>query len=104
MSIVRECFHRVAFKLYHMRAPSLMFDTVLYLGHLYKFLATHKILPIRPNTLFNDFPFQLSSTLNLGALYATFITDKEFGKLYIEKKLGPGTTPATLCVLWMLQK
>ena len=24
ISIVRECFHRVAFKLYHMRAPSLL--------------------------------------------------------------------------------
>ena len=68
-SIVHKCFKRVAFKLYHMRAHSLMFETVLYLRHLFKFLATHKRLPIRPNTLFNDFLFQLYPALNLGALY-----------------------------------
>ena len=99
ISIVRESFHRVAFKLYHMRAPSLVCETVLYLGNLCKFLATHKRLPIRPNTLFNDFLFHLSSSSELGRPLRTFITDKEFGKLYVEKKLGAGTTPATLCVL-----
>jgi len=99
ISIVRECFHRVAFKLYHMRAPSLMFETVLYVGHLFKFLANHKRLPIRPKTLFNDFLFQLLCSSELGNPLRTFITDKEFGKLYVEKKLGAGTVPATLCVL-----
>ena len=99
ISIVRECFNRVAFKLYHMRAPSVMLETVMYLGNLFKFLATHKRLPIRPNTLFNDFLFQLSSSSELGSPLRTFITDKEFGKMYVEKKLGAGTTPATLCVL-----
>ncbi len=88
ISIVRECFNRVAFKLYHMRAPSLMFETVLYLGHLFKFLANHRRLPIRPNTLFNDFLFQLGSSSELGSPLRTFITDKEFGKIYVEKKLG----------------
>src|SRR5262249_14290885 len=92
-------FHRVAFKLYHVRAPSLMFETVLYAGHLVKFLAIHKRLPIRPNTLFNDFLFQLSSSPELASPLRTFITDKEFVKLFIEKRLGAGTTPATLCVL-----
>ena len=71
----------------------------MYLGNLFKFLATHKRLPIRPNTLFNDFLFQLSSSSELGSPLRTFITDKEFGKIYVEKKLGAGTTPATLCVL-----
>ena len=98
-SIIRECFHRLAFKLYHMRAPSLPFETVLYVGHLLKFLANHKRLPMRPNTLFNDFLFKLSSSPEFGSPLRTFITDKEFGKLYIEKKLGAGTTPATLCIL-----
>src|SRR5262249_19188099 len=99
ISIVRECFHRVAFKLYHVRAPSLMFETVLYAEHFIKFLVIQKRLPIRPNTLFNDFLFQLSSSPELASPLRTFITDKEFGKLFIEKRLGAGTTPATLCVL-----
>ena len=85
--------------LYHMRGPSLLFETVQYSGHLVKFVARHKRLPIRPNTLFNDFLFRLSSSSELGSPLRTFITDKEFGKLYIEKKLGAGTAPATLCVL-----
>jgi len=71
----------------------------MYLGHLFKFLANHKRLPIRPNTLFNDFLFQLLSSSELGSPLRTFITDKEFGKLYVEKKLGAGAAPATLCVL-----
>lgn len=82
-----------------MRAPSLMFETVLYLWHLFWFLAKHKRLPIRPNTLFNDFLFQLVSSSEFGSPLRTFITDKEFGKIYVEKKLGAGKTPATLCVL-----
>lgn len=90
---------RVAFKLYHMRAPSLLVETVLYLRHLFKFLTTHKRLPIRPNSLFNDFLFQIGSSSELSSPLRTFITDKEFGKLYVEKKLGAGTTPVTLCVL-----
>jgi hypothetical protein len=76
-----------------------MFETVLYLRHLFRFLAKHRRLPIRPNTLFNDFLFQLGSSSELGSPLRTFITDKEFGKIYVEKKLGAGTTPATLCVL-----
>jgi len=75
-----------------------MFETVLHVGHLFKFFANHKRLPIRPNTLFNDFLFQLSRS-ELGSPLRTLITDKEFGKIYIEKKLGAGTTPVTLCVL-----
>ena len=67
ISIVRECFNRVVLKLYHMRAPSLMFETVLYLWHLFWFLAKHKRLPIRPNTLFNDFLFQLKTSSELGS-------------------------------------
>jgi hypothetical protein len=69
------------------------------LGHLLKFLANHKRLPIRPNTLFNDFLFQLLSSSELESPLRTFVTDKEFGKLYVEKKVGAGTTPATLCIL-----
>ena len=76
-----------------------MFETVLYLRHLFQFLAVHERLPIRPNTLFNDFLFQLKASSELGSPLRTFITDKELGKIYVEKKLGAGTTPATLCVL-----
>ena len=82
-----------------MRAHALMFEPVLYLRHLFQFLAVHERLPIRPNTLFNDFLFQLKTSSELGSPLRTFITDKEFGKIYVEKKLGAGTTPATLCVL-----
>jgi hypothetical protein len=99
ISTARECFHRIAFTLYHIKAPTVLFETVLYSGHLLKFLANHKRFPTRPQTLFNDFLFQLSSSGELGSPLRTFVTDKEFGKLYIEKKLGAGTTPATLCVL-----
>lgn len=72
---------------------------MLYLANLFKFLEEHKRLPIRPDTLFNDFLFQLKVGSELGSPLRTFITDKEFGKIYVEKKLGAGTTPATLCVL-----
>ena len=98
-SIVHECFKQLAIKLYHMRAPSLMFEPVLYLRHLFQFLAVYRRLPIRPNTLFNDFLFQLKASSELGSPLRTLITDKELAKLYVEKKLGAGTTSATLCVL-----
>jgi hypothetical protein len=97
--IVRECFHRVVFQLYHMRAPSVMVETVLYVGHLCKFLANHRRLPIRPHALFNDFLFRLLTGSELGSSLRTFITDKELGKIYVEKKIGAGNTPATLCIL-----
>ena len=103
-SIVRKYFNRVAFKLYNMRAPAPLSETVLNVGHLCRFLATQKRLPIKPNTLFNDFLFKLLSSSELGSPLRTFITDKEYGKLYVEKKLGAGTTPATLCVLRMPQQ
>jgi hypothetical protein len=76
-----------------------MFDTILYLRHLFQFLVVHKRLPIRPNTLFNDFLFQLKASSELGSPLRTLITDKELAKIYVEKKLGTGTTSATLCVL-----
>ena len=98
-SILHDCFKRLAIKLYHMRAPSLVFETILYLRHLVQFLAVHKRLPIRPNTLFNDFLFQLKASSELGSPLRTLITDKELAKIYVEKKLGAGTTSATLCVL-----
>jgi teichuronopeptide biosynthesis TupA-like protein len=98
-SILHECFKRVALKLYHMKAHSLMFETVMYLRHLFQFLAVHGRLPIRPNTLFNDFLFQLKASSELGSPLRTFITDKELAKIYVEKKLGAGATPVTLCVL-----
>lgn len=82
-----------------MRAQSLTFRVMLYLANLFKFLEEHKRFPVRPNTLFNDFLFQLKVSSELGSPLRTFITDKEFGKIYVEKKLGAGTTPATLCVL-----
>ena len=82
-----------------MRAHSLTLRVTLYLANLFKFLEEHKRFPIRPNTLFNDFLFQLKVRSELGSPLRTFITDKEFGKIYVEKKLGAGTTPATLCVL-----
>jgi hypothetical protein len=99
ITIVREVFNRVAFKLYNMRAPSPLLETVLNIGHLCRFLATQKRLPTKPNALFNDFLFKLLSSSKLASPLRTFITDKEYGKLYIEKKLGAGITPATLCVL-----
>jgi len=98
-SILQKCFKRAALKLYPMRAHSLMFETVLYLRHLFQFLEVHKRLPIRPNTLFNDFLFQLKASSELGSPLRTFITDKELAKIYVERKLGAGTTSATLCVL-----
>jgi hypothetical protein len=101
ITIVREWFHRLAFKLYNMGAPSPLLETVLNIGHLCRFLTTQKRLPTKPNALFNDFLFKLLSSSELGSPLRTFITDKEYGKLYIEKKLGAGTTPATLCVLRM---
>ena len=82
-----------------MRPNSLIFNVVLYLTHLFQFLEVHKRLPIRPNALFNDFLFRLKAGSELESPLRTFITDKEFAKLYVEKKLGAGTTPATLCVL-----
>lgn len=82
-----------------MRAQSRIFRVVLYLTHLFKFLEEHKRFPIRPNTLFNDFLFQLKAGSELGSPLRTFITDKELAKLYVEKKLGAETTTATLCVL-----
>lgn len=99
VSLVHECFRRAGLKLYHMRSHSLVFKVVLYLRHLFKFLEEHKRLPIRPNTLFNDFLFQLKAGSELGSPLRTLITDKELAKLYVEKKLGAGTTSATLCVL-----
>ena len=98
-SILHKRFRRAALKLYHTRPHSLIFKVVLYLRHLFRFLEVHKRLPIKPNTLFNDFLFRLKAGSELGSPLRTFITDKEFGKLYVEKKLGVGTTPATLCVL-----
>jgi hypothetical protein len=103
-SILQKCFKRAALKLYPRRAHSLMFETVLYLRHLFQFLEVHKRLPIRPNTLFNDFLFQLKTSSELGSPLRTCITDKEFAKIYVEKKLGAGTTPVTLCVLRTLEE
>ena len=82
-----------------MRAHSPIFKVVLYLRHLFQFLEVHKRLPIRPSTVFNDFLFRLKTSSELGSPLRTFITDKEFAKIYVEKKLGAGTTPVTLCVL-----
>jgi hypothetical protein len=98
-SILQKCFKQAALKLYPLRAHSLMFETVLYLRHLFQFLEVHKRLPIRPNTLFNDFLFQLKVSSELGSPLRTYITDKELAKIYVEEKLGAGTTSATLCVL-----
>jgi hypothetical protein len=98
-NILQKCFKRAALKLYPMRAHSPIFKVVLYLRHLFQFLEVHKRLPIRPSTVFNDFLFQLKTSSELGSPLRTYITDKEFAKIYVEKKLGPGTTPVTLCVL-----
>lgn len=98
-NILGRCFKRAALTLYHMRAQSLLFRVVLYLTHLFKFLEEHKRFPIRPNTLFNDFLFQLKAGSELGSPLRTFITDKELAKIYVEKKLGAETTTATLCVM-----
>jgi hypothetical protein len=41
----------------------------------------------------------LSSGPDFASPLRTSVTDKELGKLYIEQKLGAGTTPATLAIL-----
>lgn len=90
---------RIAIELYKMGAHPLILDRVLYLAHLVLFLARHKRIPMKPDRLFNDFLFQLKTSSEIGGPLRTYITDKEFGKLFIEKKLGPGTTPITLAIL-----
>jgi hypothetical protein len=98
-TILQKYFTRATLKLYHMRAHPLIFNVALYLTHLFQFLEAHNRLPIRPNTLFNDFLFQLKAGAELGSPLRTFISDKELAKIYIEKKIGAGKTPATLYVL-----
>jgi hypothetical protein len=103
-SLLRKFFERAALKLYRMRAYPLIFTVVLYLRQFFQFLEVHKRLPIRPNTLFNDFLFQLKAGSELELPLRKFITDKEFAKIYVEKKLGAGTTPVTVCILRTLEE
>lgn len=96
---IYRLIRRIAIELYKRRVHSSILDPILYLTHLVQFLAIQKRLPVNPNRLFNDFLFLLKSGSQLGNPIRTYVTDKEFGKLYIEKKLGPTTTPCTLDIL-----
>lgn len=82
-----------------MKATSSVYKYLLYCTYLMEFLDVHKRLPANPNLLFNDFLFRLKTGSELENPLRKYITDKEFGKTYIENKLGVGTTPTTLCIL-----
>ena len=86
-------------KVYHVMPHSRIFKIILYLNYLLEFLADNQRLPINPGLLFNDFLFQLKAGSEIDSPLRKLITDKEFGKNYIERKLGVGTTPTTHCIL-----
>jgi len=76
-----------------------MLNIVLYPTYLFQFIAAHHRLPIRPARLFNDFLFQVKSGAELEGSLRRRVTDKEYGKLYTEERLGPGTTTPTTHVV-----
>lgn len=92
-------FRRISRALYRRHVPFLILNVVLYPTHLFQFVAVHHRLPLKPGRLFNDFLFQVKSGTELERSLRRRVTDKEYGKLYIEERLGTGTTTSTICVL-----
>lgn len=92
-------FRRISLALYKRNVPPSILNVVLYPAYLFQFVTVHHRLPIRPARLFNDFLFQVKSGCELENSLRRRVSDKEYCKLYTEERLGPGTTPPTICVL-----
>lgn len=97
--VAYRLLRRIALTLYKMKAHSAILDPVLSLIYLVQFFMVHERLPIKPDRLFNDFLFRLKSGSELRGSLRAYVTDKEFGKLYVEKNLGLETTPSTIDIL-----
>ena len=67
--------------------------------HTSDFLVNHRRLPGKPRHGFNDFLFQQKTSATLGEPLRRRVTDKEYGKSYIEARLGTGRTIGTVAVL-----
>ncbi|SLM47450.1 protein of unknown function [Nitrospira japonica] len=96
---IHQRLRRLAVTLYGRGIPSRLLDAILYPTYLFQFLEVHNRLPVRPNRLFNDFLFKIKSGSELKHPLRRLVTDKELGKIYIEKKLGRGVTPRTHMIL-----
>lgn len=96
---VHQHLRSLAIALYRHGVPSWLLDAVLYPTYLFQFLEVHNRLPVRPNRLFNDFLFKIKSGSELENPLRRVVTDKELGKVYIEKKLGSGVVPLTYTIL-----
>lgn len=97
--LVHKHLRRMAIMLYNNGTPLWLLNAVLFPTYLFQFLEVHKRLPLRPDRRFNDFLFTIKSGSELKSALRMLVTDKEFGKRYVDKKLGSGVTPLTLKIL-----
>lgn len=67
--------------------------------YVWDFLRRHGRLPLQPSRRFNDFLFSIKAGKEITHPLRRLVTDKEHGKAFITRHIGPGLTPRTLAIL-----